>query len=93
MSKDFNALSSNERVSRRGLLRGVAMAAGGAAILAAAITPAEAKMTQQAAGYQDSAKNGQTCATCSFFKGPSSCALVDGTISQNGWCRFYSKKS
>lgn len=81
-----------EPVSRRSLLRGVAVAAGSAAFLAATVEPAAAKMTQQAAGYQDKPSGDQTCASCALFQAPASCTLVDGTISPNGWCRFYRKK-
>jgi anaerobic selenocysteine-containing dehydrogenase len=80
-------------VSRRKLLQGAAITVGGAAMLVAAVSPAEAKMAQQAAGYQDSPKNGAQCSTCALFKAPASCTLVDGTISPNGWCKFYSKKT
>ena len=81
-------------VSRRQVLQGAAVGAGGAALVLAATVPAQAKMTQAAAGYQDSpAKNGDACATCSLFKAPAACTLVDGTISPKGWCRFYNKKS
>jgi hypothetical protein len=80
-------------VSRRQLLRGAAVTLGGVAIAVAAVGPAEAKMAQKAAGYQATPKDGQSCANCSLFKAPSSCTLVDGTVSPDGWCRFYSKKS
>jgi len=88
-------LSQSEQlsVSRRRLLQGAAMTVAGAAAVMAAIGPAEAKMAQKAAAYQDTAKDGQSCASCTLFKAPSSCTLVDGTISPDGWCRFYSKKS
>jgi len=78
--------------SRRQLFRSAAVCVAGTALLAS--TEAEAKMAQKAAGYQDApAKDGASCASCSLFKAPSSCTLVDGTISPNGWCRFYAKKS
>jgi len=78
--------------SRRQLFRGAAVGIAGAALLAS--TAAEAKMTPKAAGYQETPnKDGSSCASCSLFKAPSSCTLVDGTISPNGWCRFYAKKS
>jgi len=80
-------------MSRRQILRGAAVAAGSAAVLGSTILPAEAKMAQSAASYQTTPKNGASCATCSFFSAPSSCSLVDGTISASGWCRFYSKKA
>ena len=79
--------------SRRGLFRGAAIIIGGAAVLVGASSPAQAKMTQAAAAYQDKPKGDAICASCSFFRTPSACLLVDGTISPNGWCKFYSKKS
>jgi len=80
-------------VSRRQLLRGAAIAAGAAAIAVGVVGPAEAKMSEKAAGYQETPKDGASCASCALFKAPNSCTLVDGTISPDGWCRFYSKKS
>jgi len=80
-------------VSRRQLLRGACIAAGGAAVLAGSVIPAQAKMTQKAAGYQETPKDSASCSNCALFKAPNSCTLVDGTISPNGWCRFYAKKS
>jgi|SRR5271154_1373533 len=101
MSNDPNAFSQAwarvanlSLVSRRDLFRGAAATVGGVAIVAGTVMPAEAKMTLKAAGYQDTPnKDGSNCASCALFKAPSSCTLVDGTISANGWCRFYSKKS
>ncbi|MGD0189813.1 MAG: high-potential iron-sulfur protein [Rhizomicrobium sp.] len=90
----FSEIANREPgVSRRNLLRGAAIAAGSIAVTVAAAVPAEAKMQQSAAGYQDKPKGDQSCANCALFKAPASCTLVDGTISPTGWCRFYSKKS
>ena len=80
-------------VSRRALFQGIAVSAGGAALVAIGTLPAEAKMTFKAAGYQETPKGDQNCGNCALFKAPSSCTLVDGSISPTGWCRFYSKKS
>jgi hypothetical protein len=91
-----HAGAADGAVSRRNLLRGATVIAGGAAVLAASLAPAMAqsgKMSQQAAAYQTSPKNGQKCMDCSFFASPSSCKLVDGTISPAGWCKFFAKKS
>jgi hypothetical protein len=90
---DSRSLSEQLSVSRRQLLQGAATVAGGAAMIVAAVRPAEAKMAQKAAGYQATPKDSQNCANCALFKAPSSCTLVDGTISPDGWCRFYAKKS
>ncbi|HTV29492.1 MAG TPA: high potential iron sulfur protein [Xanthobacteraceae bacterium] len=80
-------------LSRRQLFRSVAIAIGGAALLAESSTPALALMPQKAAGYQDKPKGKQMCSNCSHFEPPSSCGLVAGKISPNGWCRFYAQKS
>jgi hypothetical protein len=82
-------------LSRRKLLHGATLVAGGVAFLASAMTAqrAEAKMMQKAAGYQDKPQDGKQCSNCSLFVAPSSCKLVDGTISPNGYCRFFVAKS
>jgi High potential iron-sulfur protein len=85
-------------VSRRNLLRDVTVIAGGAAVFAAGMTATCAradsgKVSQATAGYQATAKNGQQCDSCSLFQAPSSCSLVDGSVSPTGWCKFYAKKS
>ena len=85
--------SDSSGLSRRQLLnRAMIAAAGGFALLGMA-TPAYAKMTPQAAGYQASSKTSQKCSGCALFKAPSSCNLVDGDISPDGWCRLFTQKS
>src|SRR5665213_1501710 len=84
--------SANDFSRRQLFVRGAVIAAGGAAALAASALPAQAKMPQKAAAYQGTPKGDQSCSNCSLFKAPSSCTLVDGTISPTAWCRFYSKK-
>lgn len=82
-------------ISRRDLLQNATIFAGGAAALAATLTTtqAEAKNSQAAAAYQATPKNDQKCSTCALFRPPSSCLMVEGTISPDGWCKFYVKKS
>ena len=80
-------------LSRRQVMRSAAVTAGGIAVLFSMGSPAEAKMTFQGSGYQSTPKGTQNCAGCSLFQSPSSCILVDGNISPNGWCRFYRKKN
>jgi len=83
--------TSNQRVSRRKVL---GMATAGIALAVAFPMQAEAaKATQSQAGYQDSPKHGQHCELCRYFQKPSSCQLVAGTISPNGWCKFFNAKS
>ena len=87
--------NASKDVSRRSVLSGATLVAGGAAVVAAGLTTqrAEAKMTEQAAGYVPVSKTEQQCGNCSLFIEPSSCRLVDGTISPKGYCKFYVKKS
>ncbi|MGO9390425.1 high-potential iron-sulfur protein [Rhodoblastus sp.] len=47
------------------------------------------KMSKQQAGYQDSPKGIQMCATCSLFDEPKACKVVEGEISPDGWCKAY----
>jgi hypothetical protein len=84
-------------LSRRDLLPTLV---GSVAIVGAALSlgdsrmaAAQSKTSQQTAKYQDHPNNGSSCATCNFFRPPQSCQLVAGTISANGWCSFYAKKS
>lgn len=80
-------------LSRRRLLRGVVLLTSGGAVLIGASQPAEALIPQKAAGYQTKPNKGQACATCDHFKAPSSCNIVAGQISPQGWCRLYVKKT
>jgi hypothetical protein len=59
------------------------------AITAAAPASAQQKMSSTEAEYQDSPKNGLTCAACSLFRPPRSCEVVDGDVSPRGWCKFF----
>jgi hypothetical protein len=90
MSKTFK-LGSIE-ISRRTLLQGVAVA-GSVPLLALRGGPAAAKTAQSAVAYETSPKGGHSCGTCSSFEPPSSCKLVDGSISPNGWCKLWSQKA
>ena len=83
----------NGTISRRLLFRSAAATLGGLAAILGMELPAQAKMSQQASGYQATPKGDQNCATCALFTAPSSCTLIDGTISPSGWCRFYAKKT
>ena len=40
------------------------------------------------AGYIDCAMSDETCRDCSMF-GAGSCDLVEGGISADGWCRYF----
>jgi hypothetical protein len=82
-------------ISRRRLLRVAGV--GGAALFAASPLISQradaGNMTQQAAGYQPTPKDGKRCDGCSLFQPPSACKLVAGSIDPAGWCRFWVKKA
>jgi hypothetical protein len=79
--------------SRRSMLRNVAVAAAGVAVFNAGLSkPASAKAAQNLVGYQDTPHGTQECDNCSQFEPPSSCKIVDGTISPKGWCKVYAPK-
>lgn len=88
-------MDEQAKLSRRSILRGAVMLVG--STLAAGVIqvkPAYAQKAGKAAvKYQDSPNNGQKCSDCLYFQAPGSCAVVDGTISPNGWCSLYNKKS
>ena len=84
---------ATSRVSRRDFL--FAAAIGGGAVVAAGVagSPARAaKMSPKAMSYRASPNGNQSCANCANFEPPSSCKVVEGTISPGGWCILYRAK-
>lgn len=83
-------------VSRRDLLKGVAVLAG-----AAALRPAQAqgKASKAAMQYQEHPKGEAQCSNCQQWipgKTPTamgSCKVVAGEINPHGWCIAYVKKT
>jgi hypothetical protein len=80
-------------LSRRHVLTRVLIAAAGGLIAMGIVSPALAKMSQQAAGYVPNSTTDLKCSGCALFKAPSSCIMVDGTIGPDGWCKLFVKKS
>jgi len=60
---------------------------------------AQAKGSQAQFKYQNTPHNGQKCSQCTYFlpasspKANGTCKIVSGSISPNGWCISWSKKS
>ena len=88
-----NVQGSDGKVSRRALFGRAAFAGAGAGLLLGTASPAEAKMAQNDAGYQQMPKGDQSCSNCSLFVAPDSCSLVDGPINPRGWCRYHQNKT
>jgi hypothetical protein len=83
-------------VSRRSFLSGAALLAGAAAtqaLIVAKEANAQQKVPQASVKYQDKPNGDQRCENCLQFVAPNSCKVVDGTISPNGWCAIWVKKS
>jgi len=78
--------------SRRHLLRSAAHMAGAAALIGTSATQTRAaKVSQGSVAYQSSPKGNQRCGSCRQFQAPSSCKMVEGSISPQGWCRLWVK--
>jgi len=86
---------SSDKQSRKDALRTLIVlpALAGALTLSSGIADAADNKAQFK--YQDKpdAKTGHKCSQCGLFKPPHSCSLVTGTISPNGWCIAWQKKS
>jgi hypothetical protein len=47
------------------------------------------KISQTEAQYQAMPKGMFSCGVCTFFIKPTSCKVVTGAISPNGWCKLF----
>jgi hypothetical protein len=81
--------------SRRSVLKGAATLAG-AALLVTMVSNKQAlaqKASKEAMKYQDHPNGDKQCGNCSQFVPSNSCQIVDGTISPQGYCMSWQKKS
>ena len=84
-------MADQSGLSRRKVLGGAAVAVGlGAGLVS---TAAYAGTSQADAKYQDKPNGASKCGTCMQFEAPNKCKLVDGDISENGWCILFTPKS
>jgi len=64
--------------------------------LAIAAEPVAAKVSKADMFYRDAPKEGKSCALCRLFipgeLGKGTCAVVDGSVSANGWCMAFSAR-
>ncbi len=84
-------------ISRRGLLHGAAIAAGGGAVLVGGLgagpaAAAQTKLSQKAASYRGAPMGKARCDGCTQWAPPSACKIVEGVISPAGWCTLYAAK-
>jgi hypothetical protein len=50
---------------------------------------ASEKMTKQQAEYQDTPNGIYSCGLCTLFEKPKSCKVVEGEVSEDGWCKAF----
>jgi len=91
--------NSRANLTRRSFVGKAIVLPALAGLLLAETASAQAKGSQAQFKYQKSPHNGQKCSQCTFYVPGSSpnangtCKIVDGSISPNGWCISWSKKS
>ena len=74
--------------SRRNIIRALAGAMP-AGLLLRSPTRASEKMTRQQAEYQDKPNGIYSCSLCTLFEKPHSCKVVEGEVSEDGWCKAF----
>jgi hypothetical protein len=95
-------MSDDGKIPRSGAIEKLAIAPLAIAAFAAlrAETEAAPTMDQKAASYVTHPNDGKRCAGCRLFipaksnptKANGSCQLVKGSISPNGYCKFFTAK-
>jgi hypothetical protein len=90
IGKERATMSWSVGLGRRKLLRGlVAGVVAGSTRVSVYPASAQDKMSKQEAEYQDSPKDIRMCATCTLYEPPTSCTVVEGDVSPNGWCKAF----
>jgi hypothetical protein len=80
------------KLSRAQLLARIGAAPIAIGAFAALVAEAEAADNKAQFKYQSKPKGTQKCSGCALFVKPSSCKVVTGKISPNGWCIAFSAK-
>jgi hypothetical protein len=86
-------MHKKRNISRRSVLKAVAVAAGAQSLALLGASSAYAKVPKQSVSYRETPNEGKTCDICGNFQPPSSCKLVEGSINPNGWCGLFKPKT
>ena len=89
-------MPKSRKLSRRSLLRNIGIGVPTVAALTLASVEsslADGKIPKSQARYQTSPNGDRRCANCTHFTSPSSCDIVDGDVSPQGWCQFFGQKT
>jgi hypothetical protein len=88
-------LEDNPNLSRRSIMKGAALLAGGT-LIAGVMASKEARAQKAAKGslqYQDRPNGDKQCSNCTQFIPNNDCQIVEGTVSPQGYCIAWQKKS
>jgi hypothetical protein len=76
--------------SRRKVIRAVvAWVSAGLLLRISQVQAASEKMTKPQAEYQDTPNGIYSCGLCTLFEKPRSCKVVEGDVSEDGWCKAF----
>jgi hypothetical protein len=75
--------------SRRKVVRAVVAGASVGFLFPSSRTQAAEKMTKQQAEYRDTPNGIYSCGLCTLFEKPKSCKVVEGDVSEDGWCKAF----
>lgn len=75
--------------SRRSVIGTIAQGLAAGLLPGISRAAASDKMTRQQAQYQDTPNGIYSCANCSLFERPKACKVVDGDVSEDGWCKAF----
>jgi hypothetical protein len=75
--------------SRRNIIRVLGGIIPASLILRSLPTCASEKMTRQQAEYQDKPNGIYSCGLCTLFEKPNHCKVVEGEVSEDGWCKAF----
>ena len=79
--------SLTKPLSRRTALSVLAGGIAGVGLAGLSSSPAEAKVSKASVGYRGSPNGGRACRNCANFRpANSTCRVVSGSVSANGWC-------
>jgi hypothetical protein len=76
-------------ISRRNIIRALGGVIPAGLLLRTPPARASEKMTRQQAEYQDRPNGIYSCSLCTLFDKPNHCRVVEGEISEDGWCKAF----
>jgi hypothetical protein len=88
-------LEHNPKLSRRSIMKGAALLAGGT-LIAGVMASKEAlaqKASKESMQYRDKPNGDKQCNNCAQFIPNNSCQIVEGTVSPQAYCSAWQKKS